>query len=253
MLLIGLVSVSWLSWSLFTVNLFSLTINYVHSQDNRKVVEVPPKKEHPAPDPTKAPVFTPPKQAPESPEQSTVSVFDDKGNHGTFLISLLSDEYRWVIGSTNLLEPPHTVLNFSPEMRENINNSLEVICIGASSEEIGRGVSEEQGRLREEERAARRADTIAIWVREVLDEPLVRIRKLNIGHHESNSGLRSVSGDTSHQRRVIIVLVLEADEGLDMDQALRKAFKQESQKHPIYETILNEYSQTKGDSFNWLP
>ena len=66
------------------------------------------------------------------------------------------------------------------------------------------GVSIHAGRAAEEWRAARRADQIAIWVREALQRPIA-VRKLNIGHHLPTGQ----PGDTSDQRRVVIILVLD--------------------------------------------
>src|SRR2546430_10739632 len=49
------------------------------------------------------------------------------------------------------------------------------------------------------------------------------VRKLNIGHHAPTPHLR----DTSDQRRVVIILVLERDEHTDIDQALRAAMERD--------------------------
>jgi hypothetical protein len=155
------------------------------------------------------------------------------------------------LGSTSELEPPHATLTFSEEMRRSINEAREVICVGASSEDIRSGASEEEGRQEEEQRAMRRAETIALWVQRVRSEPRVRIRKLNLGHHERAH--RAYSGDTSDQRRVIIILVLEEEEGVNMDEALRDALEQERGKHPIYATILDNYSLTRKPNFTWAP
>ena len=67
-------------------------------------------------------------------------------------------------------------------MKRVLNSAVEIICVGASSEEVPAGVGFRQGRAQEEWRAGRRADRIASWVREALSTP-VPVRKLNIGHH----------------------------------------------------------------------
>ena len=74
-----------------------------------------------------------------------------------------------------------------------------------------------QGRAQEEHRAARRAEKIAVWVREALNRP-IPVRKLNVGHHAPTG-----TDDTSDQRRVVIILVLEQDEDANIDQSLRSA------------------------------
>ena len=81
------------------------------------------------------------------------------------------------------------------------------------------GVSFTQGRQHEERRAARRAEQIAVWVREALAKP-VPVRKLNVGHHTPTG-----AGDTSDQRRVVIILVLDHDEGANLDHVKRSNIK----------------------------
>jgi hypothetical protein len=214
----------------------------------------------PRPRPTEKPkpsesVYAPPPQPnkpPESKDDHYISAStDDQGKRATFLISLLSDEYRWKLGRTDLLENLQTRIDFTPEMRQNLNGAVEVICIGASSEEIVQGVSEEDGRHLEELRAGHRAEAISMWVRDVLSKP-INVRKLNIGHRDPTLDTDYAYTETSDQRRVIIVLVLKEEAGVNIDQALRNAFRQEKNKQPIYETILTKYSLTRGPTFCWL-
>jgi hypothetical protein len=131
-----------------------------------------------------------------------------------------------------------------------MNRSAEVICIGASSEEIEEGLSREDGRSREEWRAGQRAEAIARWVRAALSRP-VNVRKLNIGHRDPAAEQGAVV-DTSDQRRVIIVLVLKMEDGVDLDQALLNALRQERRKQPIYETILTRYSLMQSLKLHWV-
>jgi len=248
LLTLGAIALSWCTLTPFTLSLFPwsvqlLTVNYS-----------PTPKPTPKPTPTATPQTTPAIVAPKEAEHfEVVKGHDIDGKGITFIISLLSDEYRWVIGSTSELEPPHTNLVFSEEMKQNINAAREVICVGASSEDIRPGATEEQGRQEEEERAERRAETIAIWVRQVISRGGIRVRKLNVGHHVREGGQATGVADTSHQRRVIIILVLDEDEGANMDQALRDALEKERDKHPIYATMLDNYSLTRGRAFTWAP
>ena len=78
--------------------------------------------------------------------------------------------------------------HFTDEMKAVLDSAHEIICVGASSEELPGGVSFKAGRAQEEWRAARRADRIAVWVRQALSRP-VPVRKLNIGHHAPTRGL----------------------------------------------------------------
>ena len=107
---------------------------------------------------------------------------DHKGRRASFRILLFSDEFRWRINSYAALESTPTQPDFTTEMRAVLNDAREIICVGASSEEIPSGVSFEKGRLEEERRAGRRAERIAVWVRGALTRP-IPVRKLNVGHH----------------------------------------------------------------------
>jgi hypothetical protein len=248
MLFLASVGLSWVAWSPFTVNLFAWSNEHVQAPTPTPtpITSLNPTTPPPTPAPTPTPV-----DLPETEQDIRVDGADERGRHVTFLISLLSDEYRWVMGSSSALEEPHPALIFSDQMRRSINNARGVICVGASSEDTVPGVSEAEGRLLEERRAMLRAETIALWVQRVRSNPLVTIRKLNVGHHRRERGPGALLNDTSDQRRVIIILVLKDEEGADMDEALRNALEQERGKHPIYATILDGYSLTRGPRFTW--
>ena len=136
---------------------------------------------------------------------------------------------------------------FTDEMKAVLNDAQEIICVGASSEEIPPGVTPEQGRAAEERRAARRAEQIAVWIRQAVSRP-IPIRKLNIGHHAPTWQ----PGDTSDQRRVVIILVLDSDDNIDVDEALRTAMVRESARAPIFDTLLTRYSLAEGTRFVWV-
>jgi hypothetical protein len=172
---------------------------------------------------------------------------DDEGRRTSFRILLFSDEFRWRMNSYDVVEHGAARPTFTEEMKAVLNSAREVICVGASSEEIPAGTSFAAGRQREERRAALRAEKIAVWVREVLRRP-VPVRKLNVGHHSPTD-----SGDTSDQRRVVIILVLDQDDGANIDQALRSAMAGESVRAPIFEALLTKYSLGSGSTFTWVP
>jgi hypothetical protein len=236
---------SWGSFSLFTFNLISVTFAFPI----------------PAPSPTPTPLSHPgplggyvaPPQPQKPPEVLMANYIpyaqDREGKKASFLIHLLTDEYRWKLSRWDLLEDLQSEINFSSSMRKLMNSAIEIVCIGASSEEIEDGLSYNHGRQKEEWRAGRRAESISKWVRAVLQNP-VNVRKLNIGHRDQTLETNGIS-DTSDQRRIIIVLVLKAEDGVNMDQALRDAFQQERNKQPIYETILTRYSLTQTLNFRW--
>lgn len=173
---------------------------------------------------------------------------DQQGRRASFRILLFTDEFRWRLNSFDEIENPTSQPNFTTEMRAVLNSAEEIICVGASSEEIPTGVSYDLGRVQEERRAARRAEKIAVWVREVLTRP-IPVRKLNVGHHTPTSD----SSDTSDQRRVVIILVLKHEEGANIDQSLRSAMAGESPRAPIFDSLLSKYSLASGEGFTWVP
>lgn len=173
---------------------------------------------------------------------------DARGRRASFRILLFTDEFRWRLSSFDRLETGEGWPRFTDEMKTVLNQAKEIICIGASSEELPAGMTPAAGRAAEERRAARRAEQIALWVRESVSAP-IPIRKLNVGHHVPTGG----APDTSDQRRVVIVLVLDHDRETDLDQALRAAMAEESARAPIFETLLTRYSLVAGKPFTWVP
>ena len=124
-------------------------------------------------------------------------------------------------------------------MKAVLNSASEIICVGASSEEIPPGMSFPQGRAQEERRAARRAEKISVWVREAFNRP-IPVRKLNVGHHAPTG-----SDDTSDQRRVIIILVLDHDEAPTSISRCVWRWRSQSVRAPIFEALLTKYSLGK--------
>ena len=184
---------------------------------------------------------------PEVARDIIVSDDDRDGHSATFRILLFSDEFRWRLSSYDRLEHFDAQPDFSEEMRAVLNNAREIICVGASSEELAPGMPKTKGRAIEERRAARRAERIAMWVRSSISKP-VPIRKLNVGHHMPTRH----SGDTSDQRRMVIILVLDREDETNLDQALRSAMSRESQRAPIFDTLLTQYSLANREGFSWV-
>ncbi len=52
---------------------------------------------------------------------------------------------------------------------------------------------------------------------------------------------------------MVIILVLDQDEGTNIDQALRSAMAGESVRAPVFEALLTKYSLGNADSFTWVP
>jgi hypothetical protein len=174
------------------------------------------------------------------------NVKDEAGHRASFRVLLFTDEFRWRLSSYEALEQLEQP-SFTPEMKNVLNKAKEIIAVGASSEEIVQGLSLAAGRKREEARAGRRAERIAMWVRQALSNP-IPVRKLNVGHHMPTKGFK----ETSDQRRVIIILVIEREDGTNVDQALRQAMALESINAPIFEALLTRYSLSANKAFTWV-
>jgi len=174
---------------------------------------------------------------------------DAQGNEASFRILLFTDEYRWRLSSVDTLENGSSHPVFTPEMTRVLADAKEVICIGTSSEEISAGVPFKTAQRLEEERAARRAEQIALWVRASLPKPMP-IRKLNAGYHQpTDASLR----DTSDERRVVIILVLDRDAHTNIDEALQDAMQRESDRAPIFHALLTQYSLSSQRPLTWTP
>lgn len=189
---------------------------------------------------------------PPTPPEVTHDLFvphapDLQGRRASFRILLFSDEFRWRLNSFDEVEERPDGPRFTDEMKAVLNSAREIICVGTSSEEIPAGATAAEGRAQEEWRAARRAERIALWVREALSHP-VPVRKLNVGHHAPTR-----ARDTSDQRRVVIILVLDADRDTNLDQALRTAMAGERDRAPIFDALLSRYSLAAGERFTWVP
>ncbi len=172
---------------------------------------------------------------------------DDKGRRASFRIMLLTDDFRWRLSSTSTVERAAGGMEFSPQMKAALNDAKEIICVGASSEELPSGVAGDLGRVAEESRAARRAEQIARWVKSAIGRD-IPVRKLNVGYHAPTGELL----DTSDQRRVVIILVLEREDNTNIDQALRAAMIAEAARTPIFDALLTRYSLASGTVFNWV-
>jgi hypothetical protein len=192
--------------------------------------------------------FLPPTPPEVADDLTLRNVPDDRGRRASFRILLFSAEFRWRLNSYEQIEDGSSQPQFTDEMKAVLDSAQEIICVGASSEEIPVGVSFNAGRSHEEWRAARRAERIAQWVRSAVSRP-IPVRKLNVGHHTPTGA----AGDTSDQRRVVIILVLDRDEGTNIDQSLRAAMTGETARAPIFESLLTKYSLATRDAFTWVP
>jgi hypothetical protein len=145
----------------------------------------------------------------------TITGVDYSGNKVEFIIRILTQENRWVINETTQLETGPVSKVLKPYLSE--LSLLEVchhiICVGMASEEGD--FSQECGR------ADKRADAIIREVRPLL-RPEQQVYKLNLGKYKLKTG----QVDTSYQRRVVVVGVIEKNMHKDsIRQALYNALR----------------------------
>ncbi len=192
----------------------------------------------PAPPPPPEPVAA---AAPSAPEPVAVAtqrwgssvIFpiegkDSAGKHAAFNVAVLPKDLNWVSKSSMQLSQngetiPDDQLNarlFSPELRDGLSQSKQVLAIGLASQE---------GQVEEETaRAGNRAQTAAKWLSEVVP-PETAVWMLNLGQFKkSGCPAQTETTDTSWQRPVILVGVKSQDEGVDLVQAFADAISGKS-------------------------
>ena len=159
------------------------------------------------------------RRRPRSSRTSTVrNVKDDEGRNATFRILLFSDEFRWRINSFDAVEAGGKRPQFTPEMKAVLNSrQRDHLPSAPAPRRFRRASRSRKDAPRKSAAPRRRAEKIAVWVREALNRP-IPVRKLNVGHHAPTG-----TDDTSDQRRVVIILVLDQDEDANIDQSLRSA------------------------------
>jgi hypothetical protein len=151
---------------------------------------------------------------------------DLAGRKASFDLLLMPKDYTWVLGSSSELSFRGAPLSeaaaiekiFTPEVRDGLSHSPEVIAVGVASQE--------GGLKSENERAGRRARTQAQLIAKSVS-PLTRIWVLNLGRYNEACNAAS-AGDTSWQRPVIIVGVRFQDRGVVLAQALENAISGKS-------------------------
>ncbi len=145
---------------------------------------------------------------------------DIEGKHASFDMVVLPPVYTWVRGSATQLAHSGQVMTdseiaeklFTPEIREGLGRSTEVMAVGLASQE---------GQLEEEEkRAEERAKTGAAWLANIVS-PTTGIWMLNLGQFRSCPATQP--GDTSWQRPVIVVGIRSQETGVKLEEALTNA------------------------------
>ena len=148
---------------------------------------------------------------------------DGAGKNAAFDVAVLPKELSWAVKSwTQLAENGENIPDdqlvarlFTPELKDGLAKSGQVIAIGLASQE---------GQVDEEtERAGNRAKTAAGWLASAVAAE-TPIWLLNLGQFKkSGCPAQTETSDTSWQRPVILVGVKSQDEGADLVQAFADA------------------------------
>lgn len=137
-------------------------------------------------------------------ETETIKVTID-GKEYEFQIAILSQEYRWKLGSHERVETGAFASIVPPYLSRlpRFQSALGFIALGAASEE--------GDRFTEIDRADRRADKIVEYLRPMINSrPLY---KLNLGQYTITTGAKPPA--TAWQRRVIVVGIMKQDPELN--------------------------------------
>lgn len=146
---------------------------------------------------------------------------DKAGRQGVFDLIVSSKAVGWVRGSTaeidkdgaRLSAEAITVEVFGEDVRRRLAAAREVIAVGLASQEGNRQV--------ETERAQRRAEQTAVWLR-TADPNAPPIRSLNLGQYVKPCETCESAG-TSWQRPLIVIGVRSFEAGTDVREALMDA------------------------------
>ncbi len=144
-----------------------------------------------------------------------------------FDVAVLPKDLTWARKSSNALAQGETTIPeseaaarlFTPELREGLSRSGQVIAIGLASQE---GQREE-----ETERARRRADSAAGWLSTAIGSG-TPIWTLNLGQFRGGCKAASETADTSWQRPVIIVGIRSEEKGVNLTEAFADAISGKS-------------------------
>lgn len=146
---------------------------------------------------------------------------DAMGRRALFDVVVLTKNYGWVLGSTTDLERGNERLTpadiesevLAPQLREGLGGARALIAVGLASQEGDIG--------RETQRGGLRAARIAEWVRSAVD-PNIPMWTLNLGRYLEPCA-ECEDAETSWQRPFIVISMREADNGVNLEQALRSA------------------------------
>ena len=125
---------------------------------------------------------------------------------------------------------------FSSELQDLIMQSNEIIVVGTA--DVRNRVDAER------ERANSRTRTLFDVVTKIRGKEF-SVFRWNLGQW---TGSTNVS--LTDQRRIILIEVKKRTKGLDLTQGVRQALEQHKTSQPIFEQILNDYSDSRVSKIN---
>ena len=161
---------------------------------------------------------------------------DEKGRSAKMVVSVLSKEFNWSMGSTNSVE----LLGKKIDYLEYIGSESFVEAFNECEDIVALGMASKEGYQRtEEKRAYKRGLQLGVWLRQLVN-PKPSIYLLNIGQYRGERGI-----DSSFQRRIVLVCIFEKEEAVDLRSALyasllgNKAFNFPLKQYSLFGDITN--------------
>lgn len=141
---------------------------------------------------------------------------DKQGKSVTVYIKLLSGQYRWVYGSSTRAELGDEKIDLPSHIRglEITPKSKIIVAVGMASVE---GSIAQQSLLAEE-----RTDKLSRLIQDEL-KPKIPVHGLSLGRYIDNTTKFDNSRATAPQRRVVVIEVVEQDEGAILKDAVYDA------------------------------
>jgi hypothetical protein len=146
-----------------------------------------------------------------------------------FKIAIVTQEYRWKFENSDSIETGSIKAEL-PELLDDLKGFNKMIGL------IGVGTASQEGIMNQEvSRADRRADNIVAVFRQTDLASNKEIYKLNLGQYLVKVPTTSVA-ETSVQRRVIIIGILQRDNAMNFDE-MKEALKDALQKSSLKYTV----------------
>lgn len=155
------------------------------------------------------------------------TVTDQQGRSATIqtlVTSVASRELNWVLKSHDQIERLGTLTSIGPHLQSpgiagRVQGYKAVVAVGAASEELSKAApTETQAVTEEEDRARKRAKQLRLWVHEAYLKP-PPVMWLSLGVRKKGG---SAPTDTSSQRMLVLIGIIDAQPGIDLSEALKK-------------------------------